>query len=352
MPCEYEQLSLFEIPASTANVEEDKKAKDTKDTSIVTPVSEEILHSFSIMELPFLGCDFDSVYPKLLEILPREQTSFECFSLNEKLTCEIICAAICHQMNWDYLRSVIFKKTTAEPSWLLPDNLAQIAEDEIDDLFASYPKRERVRKTERTNIIRDVGKWLKCYSSVPDLFLTPSGELRSRAEIRHNLLSCKTFANDPEEKKMQLLLQKASAYTPLEGLENYYRPAIDYHLIRCYLRRGLIFAKTKSASNYIENKDSQKRESTVAAIRKLCADLLINICDYTRLSILSVNQIEWNIGRSICVQDCPDCTLCTPDASWLKPHFARCPFYETCAARQQNPAFLTLNEPNYLGTSY
>lgn len=351
MSCEYEQLSLFEMPISTTNVEKNN-TKDLKDVSSGSPVSEEILQSFSIMELPFFGCDFDSIYPKLLEILPQEQTSFDCFSLNEKLTCEIICAAICHQMNWDYLRNVVFEKTKDEPSWLLPDNLSQISEDEIADLFASYPKRERVRKAERTSIIRDVGRWLKSYSSVSALFLAPGGDLLSCAEVRHNLLSCKPLANDPEEKKMQLLLQKASAYTPLEGLEKYYRPAIDYHLIRCYLRRGLIFAKTKSAINYIENKDSKKKESTVAAIRKLCSDLLTNICDYTSLSILSVNQIEWNIGRSICVQDCPDCTLHSPDASWLKPHFTRCPFYVTCAARQQNPALLTLNEPNYLGTSY
>lgn len=122
--------------------------------------------------------------------------------------------------------------------------------------------------------MREIGEWAQAFSDISSIFLDSSGNLLSQINVRKNLLLCNVFAMDIEEKKMQLLLQKMSSYKTFEGLVGYCQPAIDYHLIRTYLRRGLLFAKTEYAKEYIMNQTAERKESTVAAVRHLCAELL------------------------------------------------------------------------------
>lgn len=340
-----EQLSIF-------SATDKKESKNNASHHKPSVVSEYTMSMFQVLEIPFLGCNFDSIYPSVAKLLPNDEISYKEFPFDTAITCEIICAAICHQMNWDYLRKAVYRKTRNTPDWLIPQNLQLISEDVVADLFSKYPKKERIRKEERTAILREVGIWLQNFLDVKSVFLSSNNELLDINTIRNNISACAVFTNDPEEKKLQLLFQKLSSFLLLQGLKKYYKPAIDYHLIRCYTRRGLIMAKTKQGLDYLLNEDSKRKESTVAAIRQLCSDLMLSICQYTSLDVLTVNQIEWNVGRSVCVQNKPDCYLKCNDSDWLKPTFSRCPFFDTCTARIHNKELLTINEPTYEGSSY
>ncbi len=346
----YEQLSLFQN--SEMDIVQNENLRINSESAQQIPkVSIKTMEGFCVLPIPFLGCNFESVYPLLAKILPQEKIVFTNFPLNTAIVCEIICSAICHQMNWDFLRETIRDKTEANIEWLSPNYLSQITEEEVFEMFANYPKYERIRKDERTKILRCVGYWLKKFDPIESAFLNINGDLLEYTEIRNNFLSCNAFSNDPEEKKIQLLLQKLSAFSKLSGLSKYYQPAIDYHLVRCYLRRGLLVANTKYAKDFLYNSDIERKESTMAGIRRLCSELLLNICEYTDLDTNVVNQIEWNIGRSICIRDNPDCFLKSEDAKWLKSKFDVCPYFTSCAARN-NDKLLHLNEPMYKGSSY
>ena len=315
-------------------------------------ISDDIISSFSIIELPFLGCDYDSVYPEIAKVLPSDSVTYSDFSLSQAITCEVICAAICHQMNWDYLRRAVFDKTKQSEAWLRPEYLQAISEEEVELLFSDYPKKERIRREERTEILHEVGKWLQRFPSQESIFLSPDGALLDYQSIIRNISFCRPFTTDPEGKKLQLLLQKISVYPQFSGLKRHYKPAIDYHLIRTYIRRGLLVARTQHAIDYLLNEEIKRKDNTVAAIRQLCSEIMINTCRFTEMDISTVNQIEWQIGRSVCIKGTPDCCLEQKDSKWLKQAFSKCPFYETCAARRNNNKFLTVNEPTYEGTSY
>lgn len=343
----FEQLSFF---GREENVQSKESAKRNPTIS-ETLISDKVRDSFSIVELPFLECDFDLVYPVLANILPKDCIVFSDLPFDVAISCEIICAAICHQMNWDYLRTTVFNKVTANNAWVSADNLTSISEDEVLEMFAMYPRPERIRKKERTAILHEIGNWMKNYQCIEDVFLRNERILDNNS-IRNNLLACSVFSNDPEEKKMNLLIQKLSTYPLLAGLSEYYQPAIDYHLIRCYLRRGLLYAKTQYAVDYLRNSNIERKECTIAAVRELCAKLLSDISNYTNLNISIVNQIEWNIARSVCIHDNPDCFLESNDSKWLRPKYEVCPFINTCVARRHNKEFLQLNEPKYHGSSY
>lgn len=322
-------------------------------TNDIIMISKQIAREFENYEIPFLECDFNIVYPALANILPKETISFYELSFDDCIACEVICAAICHQMNWDFLRRTVLEKTKADRGWLQGERLLNISEEEVSELFVNYKKPERIRAKERCEILREVGKLMCDVGKYQSLFLDREEKLLPIELIRSRLLKCTAFSNDPKEKKLQLLLQKLSNYNKLQKLSSYCKPAIDYHLIRCYLRRGLLRPKTTYAEEYIKNSSIERKETTVGALRHLCGRLLEDIAWYTELDICTVNSIEWNIGRSICTQDNPDCYLETDDAAWLKVKYTQCPFWKSCIARQnEKSGLLHINEPDYKGTSY
>lgn len=342
----YEQISLFPI-------EENPKEKYEKRlcTTQIAHISEKTFHGFNISAIPFIGCNFDCVYPTLAEIIPKEKVSFCTFPFHIAIICEIICAAICHQINWDFLRSTVYNKTMLSDKWLSTHHLSNISESEVNIMLSGYDKPERIRANERAKILRDLGRWLGEYDAPDRIFMSSEGMVLKEQVVRRNLLKCMAFAGDPEEKKMQLLMQKLSVFDKLNGLRAYCQPAIDYHLVRVYLRRGLLIAKNKYAMDFLTNFEIERKESTMAAVRQLCSCILSEISGYTHLDMMSVNQIEWHIGRSVCAQDKPDCFLLSSSAQWLKERFSVCPFFKTCLARYNN-RLLNLREPTYKGISY
>lgn len=349
---DYVQLSFFPTDNEGKNneKEDENSPKDLKEQHQL--ISERLKKEFDVVAIPFLKCNFDYIYPRLAEIIPREHIFFDSFGQNILVMSEIVCAAICHQMNWDYLRSALFSKLKEDSNWVLPNRLIYVEEKEVADLFCSYNKPERVRAKERMKILRGVGEWAKAFIHSSSIFLDSSGKLLPKEVVRRNLLICDTFAMDVEEKKMQLLLQKLSSYKEFKGLSAYCQPAIDYHLIRTYLRRGMLYAKTEYAKGYIMNQSAERKDSTVAAVRHLCAELMLDICVYTDLDVNTINQIEWHIGRSICLQENPDCNLENNESQWLRPFFSSCPFSDTCEAKCGNSKLMGLKEPSYKGSSY
>lgn len=346
----YEQLSIFPMRnISTTKSELENNRENEKTISIE---SEKILESFEAVSVPFLGCDYQFVYPRLASIVPKESISFRELGRRNAIVCEIICASICHQMNWDYLRETILKKSITNVAWLSPKGLLGITQGEVEEMFEQYPKTERIRAKERTEMLHIVGDWIAKYKCVDEIFLDDTGNLLPKDEIQNNIFMCSVFSNDPEGKKMQLLFQKLVAQNYYKGLSNYYEPAIDYHLIRVYIRRGLLRPKNKFAKDYINKIDIERKESTTASLRSLCAEVMRDICLFTDLDIGVVNQIEWHIGRSICLHDKPDCFLRCCESDWLKNKFDKCPFFDTCVARNYDHKLLSINEPTYKGSSY
>lgn len=349
---DYKQLTLFENEDNKVETETKEQIKEAIKEKKISVISERIIDEFGTLQIPFIGCNYDLVYPQIVSILPSEKISFVEFGFEECIACELICASICHQINWDFLRKAVFDKTQKSTLWLNCKCLSTISGADIYEMLKSYDKKDRIRAEERAELLRQVGKTICEIGNYSDIFFDSNSKLLSYENIRNHLLSCTTFSRDPSEKKFQLLLQKLSNLHRLKDLNLYYKPAIDYHLVRCYLRRGLIFPKTQYAERFISNPIIQRKESTVGALRQLCSEVLEQICCFTSLNTSSVNLVEWHIGRSICTQENPDCFLQGKNSAWIKKIFQKCPFYDSCVACQYRKDYLALQEPTYDGTSY
>ena len=344
------QLLLFE---EEPDLFESKEKNDGSKVASCGLVSTNVMGCFSVRDIPFLGCDFAVVYPAVAFLVPKERVLFADFGVNTAIMCEIICSAICHQINWLFLRKSVYNYTKENPEWLQPYNLSRISSKQLSILLGSYHKKENIKAEERAAILRAVGKWSGQYKEIKSVFLDGRNALKQYAEVYSSLQKCDAFSSDPKEKKTNLLLQKLNSLSDLCGIDCYAKPAIDYHLLRLYLRRGLLCARTKYANMYVRSPEIVRKESTVAALRDLCAKILRKISLCTEQSISTINQIEWQVARSVCQRECPDCELKGEAACWLKPQFSKCPFYHTCIAyNYPTEELLFVKEPAYKGTSY
>jgi hypothetical protein len=164
-----------------------------------------------------------------------------------------------------------------------------------------------------------------------------------------SLNRCHVFKEDPEEKKQQVLLHRLAASGLIPNVEPLCRPAVDYHILRLYLRRGDVAPETKAGTEYM-SKSQLRRASTVASIRRTVAAAMSGISQYSRLPIHVVNTIEWWIGRSVCLRTNPDCELERKASHWLRPHYTRCPFADSCFALNVAPnQLLKISEPRHVG---
>lgn len=316
-------------------------------------ISENIWESFEASEYSLWMINYKEIYAMICAILPPRNTPFLGLSLENAIGCEIICASICHQINWDFLRGTVYDTTRKDATWITPKELSKISVEKVKQLLGKYDKPERIREKERCTLLRSIGnRLMEMNYTYLDIFFSNNLNVRSEEEIIAIINSIKAFSSDPEGKKLQLLLQNLSEYEELSVLSDYCKPAIDYHIIREFLRRGLVIPINQQANEFIFNPEIERKERTVAGLRKVCSEFFNTLQWVTSCNITTLNTIEWWIGRSVCLKEMPDCELEGSASQWLKPFFNKCPFYESCYAIKINKKFLKVVEPNYQGSSY
>ncbi len=130
------------------------------DTSNDLCISENITEAFDVTEYYLWMLDFRSIYTKIANSLPQKNTSFLDLSLENIIGCEVVCAAICHQFNWDFLRNAVYEMTLQDETWLYPKKLSIITSTKVFQLLGNYKKPERIREKERSSLLRSLGSSL------------------------------------------------------------------------------------------------------------------------------------------------------------------------------------------------
>ena len=307
---------------------------------------------FEVTYPSILNSNLPEIYKKLSYLVPKECVLFSMFDTETLIACEIVCAAICHQMNWNYLRNAIMTKTIESPQWHNPNSIKTISIAEVKSMFSKYDKPERVRADERASLLQQLGySAIRSGGNYTDIFFDKSGNIKDYCDIASFFNDCEVFSKDPESKKTQILFQSLSVYPQLSKIRDYCNPAIDYHIIRTYLRRGLVYPLTEFTHERLYSWNV-KSERTIGILRGFCASVIKNLSSASKLTVNEINHIDWWIGRSVCIQNEPDCSLKNTDAQWLKNEYSKCPFYDNCDAIMVDNKLMRINEPNYSGTSY
>ncbi len=267
---------------------------------------------------------------------------------------ELITAAICHQIDWDFLRLRLKKQIEKAPLFFTFENLSRINSKDILMILEDYKDKTRIRADERAKMLNELGKLREMgVDYFSDLMEKTTVEGTSEGNVIEILKKLKTFGEDPEGRKIQVLihsLMRTKLWQFKE--EEIFQPAIDYHTMRLYIRRGNIWPRNKLGEEYIR-KNATRRSTTTSALRAHVAEAMKDIAFYSGSSIVDVNRAEWWVGRSICTRTNLKCELKNMEsASWLKDKYSACPYIDICVTANQEHALLDVMEPREKSNYY
>lgn len=181
-------------------------------------ISMEIMQAFRPLDYTLEMMKFPDIYQRIKSILPPNKIMFYEFDCETMIGCEVVCAAICHKINWDVLRQSIYEYTKEFPDWLEPTSLKEISSTRVETILKSYDET-RIRADERSKMLREIGQFLVNQdSSFTDIFFS-RGELREYEQIIARLQDIEPFSQDLMQKKIRLLVQTLTDYKEFNKLQ-------------------------------------------------------------------------------------------------------------------------------------
>ncbi len=280
----------------------------------------------------------------------------------DQLVFKTLFISVCHQMNWDVLQS-------AMAEWLLPDvgsrleALAGTTPRQISVLLQDYPKQGRVRAVERSRILRETARSLKemlaAGGGLSRLLRNPT--LEGPSGFYETIASIPAFTGDPFDKKARVLAHDLHR----EGIMKFcdpenLKPAVEYHLIRLYLRSGRVVPTSDAVRDELLGENRPARPRLVKLLRGAVDVAMRQTALYSGIDIATLNYLEWQIGRSICVEELgPELTPfhCEAPAPSDMPYEVRalapcrCPFAGFCSSLNE-PGYPWFREPQFQKSIY
>lgn len=280
----------------------------------------------------------------------------------DQLVFKTLFISICHQMNWDFLQS-------AMAGWLLPDaggrlvELAKTTPRQIANLLRNYPKQERVRAVERSRMLRETAEGLSALLASGGLLrgLLDNPVLEGPSGFYETIATIPAYTGDPFDKKARVLAHDLYR----EGIVSFadpgnLKPAVEYHLIRLYLRSGRVVPASDSVRDELLGERRPARPRLVKLLRGAVDMAMRQTALYSGIDVATLNYVEWQIGRSICVEELgPELAAfhCEAPAPSDMPEdlralaACRCPFAGFCNSLN-DPGYGWFREPQFQKAIY
>lgn len=280
----------------------------------------------------------------------------------DQLAFKTLFISICHQMNWDVLQSAL-------AGWLLPDagrrleEFASTSPRQISMLLRDYPRQERVRAVERARMLRETAGSLSVLLAAGGALrkLLDSPLLDGAAGFYETIAGISAYTGDPFDKKARVLAHDLHR----EGIVTFVdpanlRPAVEYHLIRLYLRSGRVVPRSESVREELLGKRRPARPRLVKLLRGAVDMAMRQTALYAGIDIATLNYVEWQIARSICVEELgPELAArhCQAPAPDEMPEDVRalakcrCAFADFCSSLN-DPSYGWFREPQFQKAIY
>lgn len=173
---------------------------------------------------------------KLRHAPPPEPTPRLSNDPRRAVLAEVLAASVCHSTNWDRLRDVI-RRAAADPERFSAARLAALDVGAFREEFgAGFAPAESLFARHR--VFTETASLLAA-RRVFDVASLVERQVRlnGQAGLYDRLGAIPAFARDPEAKKARILVQELCRTRLIAPADpEHVRPAIEYHLIRLYLR--------------------------------------------------------------------------------------------------------------------
>lgn len=266
---------------------------------------------------------------------------------------ETVFVAICHSTNWDKLHSSIDAAVEFDPDIVNPSRLSVLSPSEFVFLTGLADPQESEDSARRQAMLRDLGHEALTtgFMSFLEAFEPARGELGGENGAYAALSRLSAYAADPLQKKARVLIhQWISAGSVTVPDSDAVAPAVDYHLIRLYLRSTRIHPRSrKMLDRFREGKSVS--DSELEGMRAAVEAAMTHTAVGAGLSIADLNHYEWQIARSYCVRSGARCSgpalaekPVDPALASLSESSGGCPFRHVCRGASE-PQLRSLVEP-------
>lgn len=271
---------------------------------------------------------------------PAEEHPWANLSVGQKVVFKIAFISICHSINWDYLQGKLAGLVIDDPDNFV-SRISSIRSSDVSLLLSDYAKQERVKPSSRAAALRNVGQiFVENWRGDGTSLLDASGYMISGSSgFLSQLDKFKAFSADPLRKKSHVLVHDFIREGIAEFKDaNSTKPAIDYHIMRLYLRTGRVVPRFKELNPFLQG-HPKPRYRLVQKLREAVSEAAELTAFYAGISVPDLNYIEWQFGRGICIFDAPRCDgidkrVMPDDISKLMTN--SCPYSDFCSAKQNN----------------
>ena len=290
----------------------------------------------------------------------------------------LVLVAICHQTSprgraplegtvagirrrgWDYLFARLEEAARRDSGLLTPDRWFHLSTDDVRQLFRDPELGDRLTFPElRAKLLRDLGAKMNSHdwNLADQIYRYCNGSIATGNPNLLKVLSEFRAYSDPVRKKSVFFL----ALMRNSGLWQYsddevLGPPVDYHEVRGHLRLGTVYIADPELLEKVHTGLTVTAEEDVA-IRQAVYDAIMHISERSGLRNSSqLHYLFWNLFRSICTRDAPQCFALKPDCplpdrymQLVDDHCVRqCPFASLChSAGNPNPICEHVFETDY-----
>lgn len=222
---------------------------------------------------------------------------------------ELLTVSICHQANWDRLHSRIIEIAQTELSLIHPVAMSKITNADFRRLFGQAYDSDRLRSGERARLLRTLAESIETNAEGPVFSWLTSMPLSlgGSSGLYEWLRSMEAFREDPLQKKARVLVHDLLQFELIEVADpQNIAPAIDYHLIRYYVRTGRVLPVRNDLLARLSDEGTPRVEFHLD-LRAAVEEAMGYTASGASLRLDQLNHIEWQIARSFCVRKNPRC---------------------------------------------
>ena len=241
--------------------------------------------------------------------------------------------AICNNMNWDFLCHTAIPALFEITDGFSSNNVCQLTESQFEEIFEEYPKKHKIEAKNRINMLVRLSNYLSADDPHRIEKIVAATTLSGESGLFALINTLPVFSDDPLHKKGNLLAQILLREGIIKVSDEYnMEPSIDYHVIRFFLRTGMIDVSETNTRNRLKSSGEFTLEE-VTELRKQIANCMKIVFNESGISIAKQGFIAWTIGRDYCRNEGANCAT-----------NKYCPIYRICKG-YNNADYRNLKEP-------
>lgn len=273
-----------------------------------------------------------------LKLASQWSTSGSKFALKdepriEQIRALIFVVSICDRLNWDFVLGPLAQKLSEITKQFEPHYVQTLTRADFRTAFGNYRRDDgRIRFRQKLRTLHAVAQHILNDDIVSKLAHTTS--VQGPTGALAIILQLAAFSDDPVRKKCNALLheivrRKLIAFSDNETID----PAVDYHIMRLYLRTGRVEIRDRNLSDRLVNRRGVRIER-ITEIRTMVAEAMRYTAWINGMTLSTLNDLEWLFARKACRRNG---VWCFGEQS--------CPLESVCPSANRNPKSM-ITEPD------